>query len=87
MWNMGTDPIYIPANFGDDTFKPEKVVHEKPDKKLTGRIRIIRTRWQTAGCLTRTSTDNRHIFVLYFGDKIGDIILKFEKLGPLKYLD
>ena len=42
MRNMGTDPIYIPANFGDDTFKPEKVVHEKPDKKLTRRIRIIR---------------------------------------------
>ena len=40
MWNMGTDPLYIPAKFGDDTFKPEKVVHEKPDKKLTGRIRI-----------------------------------------------
>ena len=44
MWNMGTDPLYIPAKFGDDTFKPEKVVHEKPDKKLTGRIRIRITR-------------------------------------------
>ena len=42
MWNMGTDPLYIPAKFGDDAFKPEKVVHEKPDKKFTGRKRIIR---------------------------------------------
>jgi hypothetical protein len=32
MWNMGTDPPYIPAKFGDDIFKPEKVVHEKPEK-------------------------------------------------------
>jgi len=40
MWNMGTDPLYIPAKFGDDTFKPEKVVYEKPDKMFTGRIRI-----------------------------------------------
>jgi hypothetical protein len=44
MWNMVTDPLYIPAKFGDDTFKPEKVVHEKPDKKFTGRIRIRRKR-------------------------------------------
>jgi len=29
MWNMGTDPHYIPAKFGDDTLRPEKVIHEK----------------------------------------------------------
>ena len=59
MWNMGTYPLYIPANFGEDTFKLKKVVHEKPDKKLTSRIRIriirIRTRNQIPGYLIRTS--------------------------------
>jgi hypothetical protein len=37
--NMGTGPLYIPAKFGDDTFQPEKVVHEKPENKSTGRIK------------------------------------------------
>jgi hypothetical protein len=30
MWNMGTDPPYIPDKIGDDTFKPAKVIYEKP---------------------------------------------------------
>ena len=40
---MGTDPPYIPAKFGDDTFKLEKVL-DKKTKKLTTiiRKRIIR---------------------------------------------
>ena len=32
MWNMGSDPPYIPAKFGDDTFKLEKVLDKKPQK-------------------------------------------------------
>jgi hypothetical protein len=26
---MGANPLYIPAKFGEDTLKPEKVVHQK----------------------------------------------------------
>ena len=29
---MGTDPPIIPAKFGDDTFKLEKVLDKKPKK-------------------------------------------------------
>ena len=32
MWNMGPDPPYIPAKFGDDTFKLEKALDKKPQK-------------------------------------------------------
>ena len=32
MWNMGTDPPYIPAKIGDDTLKPSKVIDEKLQK-------------------------------------------------------
>ena len=33
MWNMGTDPPPdIPAKCGDDTWKPSKVMDEKPQK-------------------------------------------------------
>ena len=32
MWNMGSDPPYIPAKFGDDTFKLEKVLDKKIQK-------------------------------------------------------
>ena len=32
MWNMGSDPPYIPAKFGDDAFKLEKVLDKKNQK-------------------------------------------------------
>jgi len=29
MWNMGPDPPYIPAKFGEDSLKPKKVMAKK----------------------------------------------------------
>ena len=32
MWNMGADPLYIPAKFGDDTWRQTKVMAKKQQK-------------------------------------------------------
>jgi len=32
MWNMGHDPPYIPAMFGEDSLKPKKVMIKNPQK-------------------------------------------------------